>query len=69
LGELGLRGKIEGNELRANLVPKSDDIAAIQNGYLVLTRNTDSLTGRLSAATGNALILRHADLVVKKAAP
>ncbi|HMA95573.1 MAG TPA: hypothetical protein VKP30_22945 [Polyangiaceae bacterium] len=69
LGDLGLRGKVEANELRANLVPKSDDIAAIQNGYLVLTRNTDSLTGRLSAATGNALMLRHADLVVKKVAP
>lgn len=69
LGDLGVRGKVDGNELRSNLVPKSDDIAAIQNGYLVLTRNTDSLKGRLSAATGNALMMRHADLVLKKSVP
>jgi hypothetical protein len=69
LGDLGVRGRAEGNELRSNLVPKSDDIAAIQNGYLILTRNSDALKGRLSAATGNALMMRHADLVLKKSAP
>lgn len=66
LGELGVRGKVEGEELRASLVPKNDDLTAIQNGYLVMTHEADTLKGRLSAASGDALVLRHGEMTLKK---
>lgn len=69
LGELGVRGKIDGEELTANLVPKNDDLTAIQNGYLVMSREGDSLKGRLSAASGDALVLRHGEMSLKKFTP
>lgn len=66
LGDLAVRGKIDGDELRANLVPKTQDVATIQNGYVVLTHEADSLKGRLSAATGDALVMRHSEMTLKK---
>lgn len=66
LGDLGVRGKVEGEELRASLVPQSDDLTAIQNGYVVMTRDADTLKGRLSAASGDALVLRHGEMTLKK---
>ncbi len=69
LGELGLRGQIDGEELRANLVANGEDLTAIHNGTLVLAHESDTLKGRLAAGSGDALAMRQADVVLKKAAP
>lgn len=69
LGELGLRGQIDGEELRANLVANSEDPAAIHHGTLILAHESDTLTGRLSAGSGDALTMRQADVALKKATP
>lgn len=69
LGELLLRGRIDGEELRASLVAKSEDPTAIHNGYIALLHQGDALKGTLSAATGDAQTLRQAVLELKKAAP
>jgi hypothetical protein len=70
LGDLGLRGRIDGRELRAILVAKSDEPNQIQNGVLVLARDADadSLKGQLNAATGDALAMRQAEVRLKKPA-
>lgn len=67
LGELGVRGQIDGDELRANLVSSSDDPTAIHNGTIVLAHDSDTLKGRLSAGSGDALTMRQADVTLKKA--
>jgi hypothetical protein len=69
LGDLGLRGQIDGEELRANLVANSADPTAIHNGTLVLAHDSGALKGRLAAGSGDALAMRQADVTLKKAAP
>ncbi|HEY5962086.1 MAG TPA: hypothetical protein VIV60_36270, partial [Polyangiaceae bacterium] len=69
LGELGMNGKIDDTTLRANLVARSDDPKAIQNGYVILTRDGESLKGRLDAASGDALVLRQSEVTLKRIDP
>jgi hypothetical protein len=67
LGDRTLRGQLSGDELRATLVTAGTDITQIQNGTLVLKREGSSFKGVLTAATGNALILREAEVTVAPA--
>jgi hypothetical protein len=69
LGDLGLRGTIDGEDMRAILVAKTDDPNAVQNGTLVLSHDGDDLKGRLSAASGDALTMRQGEVTLKKASP
>jgi hypothetical protein len=69
LGDLGLVGKIDDATLRASLVARGDDPKTIQNGYLVLRRDAEVLKGHLDAASGDALVLRHAEVALKRAEP
>jgi len=69
LGDIALRGQIDGEELRANLVASNEDPTAVQNGALVLTHDKDTLKGQLSAGSGDALALRQADVTLKKVSP
>jgi hypothetical protein len=65
LGDLKLRGWLADEDLRATVVPSGDDAAKIQNGTLSLTREGDGFKGTLTAATGNSLVLRRADIQVR----
>jgi hypothetical protein len=69
LGNLGLHGKMDGEDLRAILVAKTDDPTTIHNGTLVLLHDADSFKGRLSAASGDALTMRQGDVTLKKYSP
>jgi hypothetical protein len=64
LGELELRGWLAGDDLRATVVPSGDDVAKIQNGTLSLSRTGDGFKGTLTAATGDSLVMRRADIQV-----
>jgi len=68
LGEQTLRGKLQGDELRAAIVPTGSDSSLIQNGFVALKREGDSFKGNLSCASGDALILREASVELKKSA-
>jgi hypothetical protein len=67
LGKLALRGKMEGEDLRASIVPSGSDITQIQNGYLTLRRVGDGYQGQLVAASGDALLLREGNVTLSKA--
>lgn len=68
LGEPRLSGRLEGDELRAALLPSGTDVTQIQNGVLSLKREGDSWKGQLSCASGDALLLREAQLELKPSA-
>jgi hypothetical protein len=77
LGDLLLRGKLTGDDLRAVIVTSggetgaevSKSVARIQNGTLVMARAGNGFKGTLTAATGDSQILRRAELQVAPAAP
>lgn len=62
LGDRTLRGVLSGDDLRAALVPAGSDVTQIQNGTLTLKREGSGFKGTLTAATGDALILREASV-------
>lgn len=62
LGDLNLSGRLDGDELRAALLPGGTDVTQIQNGFLSLKREGDGWKGQLSCASGDALLLREAQL-------
>lgn len=64
LGERSLRGRLEGDELRAQLVPAGENPKEIQNGSLSLKREGAGFKGSLVAATGDSLLLRKAEVSV-----
>jgi hypothetical protein len=69
LGDLGLRGKIDGEDLRGILLAKTDDPTAVQNGTVVLSHEADGCKGRLSAATGDGLTMRQGEVTLEKVSP
>ncbi|MGC4069626.1 MAG: hypothetical protein QM784_34210 [Polyangiaceae bacterium] len=66
LGDHELRGAIAGDDVRAVLVPTNGEVTSIQNGYLSLARSNAGLKGKLTAASGDSLHLRVAELDLKK---
>jgi hypothetical protein len=66
LGEHALRGAVAGEDVRASLVPTTPQVTSIQNGFVALTRSDTGLKGQLTAASGDSLHLRIAELDLKK---
>jgi len=69
LGKFGLRGRTDGNDLRLTLDADSNSVQAMQNAFVVLTREQDTLKGELKGATGDALSLGAGTVVLTHAVP
>lgn len=68
LGECHLSGELDGDNLRANLVPNDPNADSAMTGFLVLTRDGDVFKGELRASDREGRIVREAkvDLAPKK---
>lgn len=67
LGDLTLRGVLDGQTLRATLHNALHEPTAIQSGFVVATLATGALTGSMRAGTGDGLIQREGTVALKKA--
>lgn len=66
LGKQLARGSVEGDTLRAELVPGQNDDNAFR-GVLLVTRDGDAAQGELRASTGDSLTVRRANVTLTKA--
>lgn len=66
LGDLEVRGRAGGEELRAELSAHGGEPAKTFAGVVLASRSGEKLEGKLQASTGDSLLVRRAELVLKQ---